>query len=163
MFRKENGVTLVALVITIIVLLILAGVTISMVLGDDGIVAQATGANTAQNKATVNDQLALAYATVRTEDIARKANVSTSDNKDVDVVFAQGIAVELAKSNAFNSVKISGTSVEVELTGSDGSEYFLIADIGSTQPTVADGENTSQLDGTATTIGTKDTTVTATY
>ena len=38
---KERGITLIALVITIIVLLILAGVTINMVLGDDGIIAQA--------------------------------------------------------------------------------------------------------------------------
>lgn len=33
MLKKQNGITLVALVITIIVLLILAGITLSMVLG----------------------------------------------------------------------------------------------------------------------------------
>jgi len=37
MFKGQNGITLVALVITIIVLLILAGVTISLTLGDNGI------------------------------------------------------------------------------------------------------------------------------
>ena len=37
----ENGITLIALVVTIVVLLILAGVTITMVLGEDGIIAQA--------------------------------------------------------------------------------------------------------------------------
>ena len=46
----SKGITLIALVITIIVLLILAGVTISMVLGDDGIIAQAQGAKKAQEK-----------------------------------------------------------------------------------------------------------------
>lgn len=40
MFKKQNGITLVALVITIIVLLILAGVTISMVVGDNGIITR---------------------------------------------------------------------------------------------------------------------------
>ena len=35
--KKEEGITLVALVITIIVLLILAGVTISLTLGQNGI------------------------------------------------------------------------------------------------------------------------------
>ena len=37
MLKKQNGVTLVALVITVIVLIILAGITISLVLGDNGI------------------------------------------------------------------------------------------------------------------------------
>ena len=37
----EKGITLIALVVTIVVLLILAGVTITMVLGEDGIIAQA--------------------------------------------------------------------------------------------------------------------------
>ena len=40
--KKQNGITLIALVITIIVLLILAGVTISLVIGDNGILTQAT-------------------------------------------------------------------------------------------------------------------------
>ena len=35
--KREKGITLVALVITIIVLLILAGVTLAMVMGDSGI------------------------------------------------------------------------------------------------------------------------------
>ncbi len=37
MLKGQNGITLVALVITIIVLLILAGVTISLTLGERGI------------------------------------------------------------------------------------------------------------------------------
>ena len=40
-FKKNAGITLVALVITIIVLLILAGVTIAMVFGDNGILTRA--------------------------------------------------------------------------------------------------------------------------
>lgn len=38
---NKKGITLVALVVTIIVLLILAGITIALVLGDDGIVKKA--------------------------------------------------------------------------------------------------------------------------
>lgn len=44
MDTKKNGITLVALVITIIVLLILAGVSISLVIGDNGIVSKTTKA-----------------------------------------------------------------------------------------------------------------------
>ncbi len=42
--EKEKGITLIALVITIIVLLILAGVTIAMITGEDGILNKATKA-----------------------------------------------------------------------------------------------------------------------
>ena len=43
---KEKGITLIALVITIIVLLILAGVTIAMVVGDNGILTRAKESKT---------------------------------------------------------------------------------------------------------------------
>ena len=42
--KKNSAVTLISLIITIIVLLILAGVTISMILGDNGILTKATEA-----------------------------------------------------------------------------------------------------------------------
>ena len=50
---KENkGITLVALVITIIILIILAGITINMVLGEDGLIAKSkAGANDYKNAA----------------------------------------------------------------------------------------------------------------
>ena len=38
--KQEKGITLIALVITIIVLLILAGVSVRLALGDDGIIAE---------------------------------------------------------------------------------------------------------------------------
>lgn len=39
--KQSKGITLVALVVTIVVLLILAGVSINMVLGDNGIITKA--------------------------------------------------------------------------------------------------------------------------
>lgn len=44
MLKNNKGITLIALVITIIVLLILAGVSIALVTGDNGILGQATRA-----------------------------------------------------------------------------------------------------------------------
>lgn len=40
-FKKEKGITLIALVVTIIVLLILAAVTIAVLFGDNGIITKA--------------------------------------------------------------------------------------------------------------------------
>lgn len=45
MKTKENGITLIALVITIIILIILAGVSINLVLGENGIVTKAKAAS----------------------------------------------------------------------------------------------------------------------
>lgn len=42
--RKKKGITLVALVVTIIILLLLAGVSISMLTGENGIITQAQNA-----------------------------------------------------------------------------------------------------------------------
>ena len=42
--KKNKGITLVALVVTIVVLLILAGVSINLVLGNNGIIAKAKDA-----------------------------------------------------------------------------------------------------------------------
>lgn len=53
MFKKESGITLVALVVTIIVLLILAGVAISLTIGNNGIFNRAQeAANTWRNAET---------------------------------------------------------------------------------------------------------------
>jgi len=41
MFSKEKGITLVALVVTIVVLLILAGISITMITGDNGLMKKA--------------------------------------------------------------------------------------------------------------------------
>ena len=53
--KKNKGITLVALVVTIVVLLILAGVSINLVLGNNGIIAKAQEAKTKQAEASQND------------------------------------------------------------------------------------------------------------
>ena len=60
--KQENfkGITLIALVITIIVLLILAGVSISMLTGDNGILSQATNAREQTEKASELEGIQLA-------------------------------------------------------------------------------------------------------
>ena len=58
--RKEQGITLIALVITIIVLLILAGVSIAMLTGDNGILSQAQRAKNETERAQANETSDLA-------------------------------------------------------------------------------------------------------
>ena len=60
--RNQKGITLVALVITIIVLLILAGVSISLVLGQNGVLTQASNAVIKNDKATAMQEVQMGAA-----------------------------------------------------------------------------------------------------
>ena len=55
--KTEKGITLVALVVTIVVLLILAGVSINTVLGDDGIIKKAKEAAEATKRASAEEEM----------------------------------------------------------------------------------------------------------
>ena len=60
MLKNNKGITLIALVITIIVLLILAGVSIAMLTGDNGILTQATSARDDTKEAEAADKINMA-------------------------------------------------------------------------------------------------------
>lgn len=64
--KNQKGITLVALVITIVVLLILAGVTISMVMGDNGVLSNSQKAKEESAKGTANDSLSSALSSIST-------------------------------------------------------------------------------------------------
>ena len=55
-YTRENGITLIALVVTIVVLLILAGVSVNALFGNSGIIEKAKEAQNAMNKAKENDE-----------------------------------------------------------------------------------------------------------
>ena len=59
--RKQKGITLIALVITIIVLLILAGVTVITLTGDNGLLSKAGEAKNTSEKGEIEEQIKLAY------------------------------------------------------------------------------------------------------
>ena len=65
---KERGITLIALVITIIILLILAGITIGLVTGDNGILAQASKAQEKTTQAQEEENIKLAVMASSIED-----------------------------------------------------------------------------------------------
>ena len=63
--KEKSGITLIALVITIIVLLILAGVSIAMLTGDNGILTQATEAKEKNTIGGEKEQISLALQSLR--------------------------------------------------------------------------------------------------
>ncbi len=87
--QKEKGITLIALVITIIVLLILAGVSIAMLTGQNGILSQANNAKIEQSHGAVKDSMSLAYNeyqieinTASTEKIASTTKVEIKGEEE---------------------------------------------------------------------------------
>ena len=54
--KQEKGITLIALVVTIVVLLILAGVSISLVLNNNGVISKAKDAKNQYTEAQTNDE-----------------------------------------------------------------------------------------------------------
>lgn len=64
---EKKGITLIALVITIIVLLILAGITIATLTGDNGILKQADKAKTETTMGEEKEAIGLAYNGAKTE------------------------------------------------------------------------------------------------
>ena len=96
--RNSKGITLIALVITIIVLLILAGVSIAMLTGDNGILTQANNAKVEQSHGAVRDGIALAYNEYQIE-------INTANNTKIastEVVTVQGEEVK-AQANTYTS------------------------------------------------------------
>lgn len=128
--RNQKGITLVALVVTIVVLLILAGTSIAMLKGDNGIITNAQKATASNTEGQVVENIKNAYNTVKTMVI-----VGASTDPAYD---AQDSATEAKIANTIAS-EILGTSTT--LTSGDaatGNGYSILytATSGSTAGTV---------------------------
>ena len=96
--KERKGITLIALVITIIVLLILAGVSIAMLTGQNGILTQAQNAKTTTENKSAEEKVKLAVMSARTrsetaaleldklkEEIANQGGTATNNEFPVNV------------------------------------------------------------------------------
>ena len=74
-FKSTKGITLIALVVTIIILLILAGVSIAMLTGNNGILTQGKKAKEEQAHAAVKEGIMLLYNEYRTKQEVNSSKV----------------------------------------------------------------------------------------
>lgn len=104
----SNGITLISLVISIIVLLILAGVTIAMLTGENGILKRAVTAKNAAETAEVYEQIKLAYAQALIEEnVGENKTFEDSLKENLESIYGTG-EIELSKDGENYYVKISG-------------------------------------------------------
>ena len=95
---SNKGITLVALVITIIVLLILAGVSISLVVGDNGIMTRAKDAGEKTNDADAVQTFQLVVASLTADYYSDKYGGSPTVTEDNVLAYISGkISGELGK------------------------------------------------------------------
>ena len=109
--RTERGVTLIALVVTIVVLLILAGVTISMLRGENGIIKQAQKANEATTDKGAEEKVGLSVSAAR----AKGMGVLTVSNLKEEVENSYGGTVTGTEFPV--TVTIDGKKFTVKSTG----------------------------------------------
>ena len=87
--KKETGITLLALVITIIVLLILAGITIGAITGDNGIIQNALSAK--EKTEIANEREIVEEATVRAMGKNKRGNIVKDElQEELDKITGEG-------------------------------------------------------------------------
>ena len=106
--KNNKGITLIALVITIIVLLILAGVSIAMLTGNNGILTQAGNAQTANLKSEAEEAVKMAINEIITNQKAEAAGYGEEDA--VTTLSGSDIAEVVAKNNAGSVCTGSGNA-----------------------------------------------------
>ena len=78
--RNERGITLIALVVTIVVLLILAGVSISLILDNNGIIQKSKDAKREYGQARENEQADLNKASSWIDEVANAPEIVEPEN-----------------------------------------------------------------------------------
>ena len=74
--KHEQGITLIALVVTIVVLLILAGISIAMLTGENGVISQARNAKEATEQAKVEELVSVAIGSVISKNNGSTAGIT---------------------------------------------------------------------------------------
>lgn len=106
----KKGITLIALVITIIVLLILAGVSISTLIGDNSIIRKAVDSKSETEKATQNEKVELAV---------NSALMNNPTN------------LEITKTNLENAIREQFNTEDFEVIDNNNGTFTLIFNTGS--------------------------------
>ena len=87
--KNNNGITLIALVVTIIVLLILAGVSIAMLTGQNGILTNAKTAQENSSKGALDEAAKIAIGNILTTDLRWKYSSTGTSEAQTDFASAK--------------------------------------------------------------------------
>ena len=125
--NDSKGITLIALVITIIVLLILAGVSIAMLTGENGVLTKATESKEQTGIAQEKEEITLAYSAAKTN----------KGDKVAEDITADELNAELDKLNSTGEASGSGT---LTVTFENGHKYTIEQETGTIEGPTEAGE-----------------------
>lgn len=133
--KKVNGITLIALVVTIIVLLILAGVAINLTIGNNGLFTRANNSRMISEQANILEQL-------RMITYEKSSEIDKSKMSYIDYFKERGIIVEeigkVKKLETYASAKS-----EIELNNEeldDGTKYIINVENVISNPSTGKGK-----------------------
>lgn len=121
--REEKGITLVVLIITIIVLLCLAGAIVYLVFGQDGLTGKDNALEAERDKAYAKDIVTMALKVVEKEQSEMNVNGLVQTNTNPDVIDAVVKAID--KSSNF---KEGADGSSVEYVTNNGDKYVVTID-----------------------------------
>ena len=158
--KERNGITLIALVITIIVLLILAGVTIATLTGDNGILGKAKTAKTTNDEEKAKEQIKIAVMGSYGKDGELNYDDLTKNLEQIGIkdlpneasypleVTLEGVIAEIDENGEVNFTTSGGyTQTGDTITSPDG-KTMKVGDYVDYDPTL--GANASDLTYTST-------------
>lgn len=157
--KEQKGITLIALVITIIVLLILAGVSIAMLTGENGILTKATTAKRESQAAEVAEACKLGLAELQAD--MMDPTISTANKP---IVSAASIAQKAMSNNSSLKATEGKTNDSTAIAeGATATIYLTLNNVdyvvtykAAKKETTSTGE-----DGTTTTVPAEPATITA--
>ena len=111
--RKEQGITLLALVITIVILLILAGITINAITGENGIIGNAGQAK--EETEIANEKEIVEKATVQAMGNNKHGNIEESE-----------LQSELDKETKGGKTEVADVGDEFEVVFKESNRYYIV-------------------------------------
>ena len=149
--KQEKAITLIALVVTIIVLLILAGISISMLTGENGILNRASEAKESTGTAQTEELVKLSITDALTQGLGSltDANLKTALNNNI------GVGKYEISGNETNgwTVKVNGKEYKIDNTGNvsktpNGGETGKLPTGEGTTPYLPDEAKFEKVEGT---------------
>ena len=110
-YKQEEGITLLVLAITIIVLLILAGITISAITGDNGII---------RNSGQAKEEMEIANE----KEILEKAIVQAMGNNKYGNIVEEELQSELDKETGEGKTEVTNAGDEFEVLFKESNRYY---------------------------------------
>ena len=143
--KTQNGITLLVLVITIIILLILAGITISAITGENGIIGNA---GKAKEEAEIANE----------KEILEKATVQAMGNNKYGNIEEDELQIQLDKETGEGKTEATDIGEEFEVVFKESNRYYTIdkdGNVGEAQDIINDknpgditvGQDGETLDG----------------